>query len=305
VSDLRPSAPATRPATARPRSDVPPEVEPPSDAEIAAIARHLASQAAHDGAEIRDDEALGVLLAYRTETGPEHNYAARPTWSAEEWVERLGSLRAAMLASGKWPSLLLASDLDAPAGAAPTDAIMRVEGWAPVMSERVLWVGHASIVPHLDPSLRIEAVQPHLPGSIADHEALERLAFGIAAERAEDRRGRLADALRSGRLRAFIVRVEGQPAAVARLSQGDGVAGLTGIGVHPDLRRRGLGTLTTIVATRAGLALGNRIVWLSVREDDAAAASLYATVGFRPAFGWTRWLAVDRPSAEGGSTPVA
>jgi GNAT superfamily N-acetyltransferase len=206
-----------------------------------------------------------------------------------------------MLASGKWPSLLLAPDLDAPAGAEPTEAILRMEGWAPVMSEAVLWVGHASVVPHLDPSLRIEAVQSHVPGSIADHEALERLAFGIPAERADDRRGRLEDALRSGRLRAFIVRVDGQPAAVARLSQGDRVAGLTGIGVHPDLRRRGLGTLTTIVATRAGLALGNRLVWLSVREGDEAAGSLYAKVGFRPAFGWTRWLAVDPPGAEGGS----
>jgi predicted GNAT family acetyltransferase len=140
--------------------------------------------------------------------------------------------------------------------------------------------------------MRIEAVQPH---SVSDHEALERLAFGIGRDRADERRRRLAEALASGRLRAFVVRVDGTPVAVARLSTGEGVAGLTGIGVHPDWRRRGYGTLVTIVAARAGLATGNRIVWLSVREGDEAAASLYARLGFRPTFGWTRWLAVDPP----------
>jgi ribosomal protein S18 acetylase RimI-like enzyme len=296
VSDLRPASPATRPATARPRSDAPPEVEPPSPEEVARIARHLASQAEHDGAEVRDDAQLGVLLSYRAATGPEHNYAARPCWGGDEWADRLALVRAHMLASGKWPSILLSPELDQPAGRASTEAILRLGGWAPVMSERTLWVGHASVVPHLDPSLRIEAVQPHVPASIADHEALERLAFGIAPERAADRRDRLAEALASGRLRAWIVRVDGEPVAVARLSQGDGVAGLTGIAVHPDRRRRGLGTLTTIVATRAGLALGNRIVWLSVRDGDEVASNLYAKLGFRPVFGWTRWLAVDPPA---------
>jgi ribosomal protein S18 acetylase RimI-like enzyme len=297
VSDLRPATPATRPATARPRSDVPPEVAPPTTDEIDRIARHLASQAVHDGADVRDDEELGVLLSYRAATGPEHNYAARPRWTAADWPARLATVRAHMLESGKWPSLLLSTELDYAADVGPTEAILRAGGWASVMSEDALWVGHASIVPHLDPSLRIEAVQAHDPDSIAEHEALERLAFGIAPERAEDRRARLAEALASGRLRGFIVRVNGEPAAVARLSQGDGVAGLTGIGVHPDRRRRGLGTLTTVVATRAGLALGNRLVWLSVREGDEAAAGLYAKLGFRRAFGWTRWLAVDPPEA--------
>jgi ribosomal protein S18 acetylase RimI-like enzyme len=296
VRDLRPASPAKRPATARARTDAPPEVDPPSPEEITRIARHLASQSEHDGAEVRDDDELAVMLSYRAATGPEHNYAARPCWSVEEWADRLALVRAHMLASGKWPSILLSPELDEPAGPGPTEAILRLGGWAPVMTERALWVGHASAVPHLDASLRIEAVQPHVPATIADHEALERLAFGITPERAADRRDRLAEALATGRLRAWVVRVDGEAVAVARLSQGDGVAGLTGIAVHPDRRRRGLGTLTTIVATRAGLALGNRLVWLSVRDDDAVATNLYAKLGFRPAFGWTRWLAVDPPS---------
>jgi ribosomal protein S18 acetylase RimI-like enzyme len=250
---------------------------------------------------VRDDEELGVLLSYRAATGPEHNYASRPRWSADEWGDRLANVRAHMLTSGKWPSILLSPELDFASDVGTTEEALRAGGWAAVMSEDALWVGHASIVPHLDPSLRIEAVQADQPDSIVDHETLERLAFGMAPERSEDRRARLAEALATGRLRAFIVRVDGQPAAVARLSQGDGVAGLTGIGVHPDRRRRGLGTLMTVVATRAGLALGNRLVWLSVRDGDEAAAGLYAKLGFRKAFRWTRWLAVDPPpSADHG-----
>jgi ribosomal protein S18 acetylase RimI-like enzyme len=291
VSDAQPTSPVTRPSTARPRSDAVPEVEPPSGDELARIARHVASQSLHDGAAIRDDEDLGVLISDRPRGGPEHAYAALPRWPAEAWPAGLARLRERMLADGAWPSLVL-SDLDEPAGIGSADAILRAAGWAPVLAERVLWVGHASVVPHLDPSMRIEAVQPR---SVADHEALERLAFGIGRDRAEERRRRLADALASGTLRAFVVRVDDEPVAVARLSIGDRVAGLTGIGVHPDWRRRGYGTLVTIVATRAGLATGNRIVWLSVREGDDAAANLYARLGFRPAFRWTRWLAVDPP----------
>ena len=172
MSDTRPATPATRPATARLRSDVPPEIAPPTADEIDRIARHLAGQAVHDGAEVRDDDELGVLLSYRAATGPEHNYAARPRWTADDWPARLSTLRAYMLESGKWPSLLLSSELDYVADVAHIEAILRAGGWAPVMSEDALWVGHASIVPHLDPSLRIEAVQAHQPDSIADHEAL-------------------------------------------------------------------------------------------------------------------------------------
>ena len=163
------------------------------------------------------------------------------------------------------------------------------------MTEQALWVGHASVVPHLDPSLRIEAVQPR---SLADHEALERLAFGIGQDRAEDRRRRLAEALASGGLRAFVVRVDGEPVAVARLSQGEGVAGLTGIGVHPARRRRGLGTLVTVVATRAGLATGqpHRLAVGARGRRGGRQPLREARVPTRPS-GWTRWLGRRRCAA--------
>jgi ribosomal protein S18 acetylase RimI-like enzyme len=284
--------PATRPATARPRSDAPPQVDPPSADEVDRVLRHLCSLPEHDGATIAEDEDLGVLISRLDGGGPEHVYAAMPRWAPDQWASLLPTLRRRMAALGAWPSLLLSFELDGAHAPAHMESVLRADGWTPVSTEQVLWVGHASVVPHLDRSLRVEAVQPR---TVSDHEALERLAFGLGAERAEERRGRLARALGTGRLRAWVVRVDGAPVAVARLAQGDGVAGLAGIGVHPAWRRRGFGTLVTTVATRAGLALGNRIVWLSVRDGDEAATSLYVKLGFRPLFSWTRWLATERP----------
>ena len=77
--------------------------------------------------------------------------------------------------------------------------------------------------------------------------------------------------------------LEDEPVAVARMSQGDGVAALQGIGVVEGRRGQGFGTLMTTIATRAGMALGNRIVWLSVSESNAVARHVYARLGFRPA----------------------
>jgi ribosomal protein S18 acetylase RimI-like enzyme len=165
---------------------------------------------------------------------------------------------------------------------------MSTVGWRRLLGETVLWVGHASVVPHLDPRLRFEAVQP---GSVEDHEALEREVFGVDPARAEARRGELRDALTGGGLRAFVVRLDGEPIAVARVSQGDGVAGIYALGVARAWRDHGYGTLLATIATRAGMATGNRIVWLSVEHGNPLSCHVYDKLGFPPAFGWSRSLA--------------
>ncbi len=190
-----------------------------------------------------------------------------------------------MRVDGSWPSLLLADRLDRPPGLVE---VMPSLGWRRLLGETVLWVGHASVVPHLDPRLRFEAVQPR---SVDDHEALERQIFGVDPARAEARRRELADALTAGRLRAFVVRLDDEPIAVARLSQGEGVAGIYALGVAHGWRDRGYGTLMTTIATRAGMATGNRVVWLSVEDGNTRARHVYEKLGFQPAFGWARWLA--------------
>jgi ribosomal protein S18 acetylase RimI-like enzyme len=157
----------------------------------------------------------------------------------------------------------------------------------PMERETILWSRRAAVVPHLDPWLRVEAVTTR---TVPVHEELERQVFELAETTAEDRQARLAAAIATGRLRAFVVRQHGEPVAVARLTARDGVAAVYGVGVADAHRGAGLGRLITTIATRAGLAMGNRLVWLSVDQTNVTASGLYASLGFRAAFSWTRLL---------------
>jgi ribosomal protein S18 acetylase RimI-like enzyme len=207
-----------------------------------------------------------------------------PRWPADGWQRQLTGLVEVFQGWRAWPSLLVADRLYRPIGLG--DALASV-GWSAVVRETVMWVGRASVVPHLDPSMRIEAVQP---ATVADHELLERRVFGLPGTQAASRRKATAGALQAGGLRAYVVRVDDEPVAVARLSQGDGVAGIYGVGVADGWRNRGYGTLITTIATRAGLAMGNRLVWLSVDPGNEPALHVYRKLGFQPAFNWTRWM---------------
>ena len=284
MSELRPAVRAVRPASARPRPAAPPEARPPTAEDLERVERHLVTLPAHEGAVVTDDADLGALLVRRPRAGVGHQYAALPRWRAADWSVPLARLRDRMRADGAWPALVLTDR----AGRQPArEGQLRAAGWLPVSRERVMWANRPAVVPHLEPGLRIEAVQP---GSAHVHEELERRIFGLPPESAAVRRAALASALDGGVLRAYVVRAGDEPVAVARLAQGDGVAALVGVGVVPERRRKGFGRLITIVATRAGLAGGNPLVWLSAAEGDDRAAGLYASVGFAPAFGWTRWL---------------
>lgn len=289
MSELRPTSPVRRPETARPRAEAVPQVEPPSTAELEAIQRQLVTLPQLEGATLTPDPGLGVVLVRGPGSGPDVTYSAMPRWDAAAWPKALDAVVERMRTDGSWPSLLLCDRLDRPHGLGPE---LQRRGWAEVASETVMWVGHASVVPHLDPLLRIEAVQPR---SVATHEALERELFGIGPDQAERRSAGLRRSLEAGTQRAWIVWLGDEPVAVARLAQAEGAAGLQGIGVVEGRRRQGYGTLITTIATRACMAIGNRIVWLSVRDDDRAAVSVYSRLGFQPAFRWRRWLLPDDP----------
>ena len=143
-----------------------------------------------EGGSLEEDEALGVTLVRGPGREPDTSYAAMPRWSVADWQPRLEAVLERMRAEGAWPSLLWCAPLDRPIG---LDRELPRLGWAAVAGETILWVGHASVVPHLDPRLRIEAVQP---STLSTHAALESRIFGIGPPRVERRRDALAAAWR-------------------------------------------------------------------------------------------------------------
>jgi ribosomal protein S18 acetylase RimI-like enzyme len=184
-----------------------------------------------------------------------------------------------------WPSVVVAEGLTTPADAARR---LSEAGWLPVFTDRNMYTRHPAVVPHLDPELRVEAVTP---ATALDSVRLETGAFGLMPEALGESAEQLAESVAAGTTRGFLLRLRGEVVATVRLVPGPMVAGLHAVGVDPQHRRRGYGRMLTAIATRAGLATGHRLVWLSVLEENTAAVELYRSLGFEPTFRWTRWLA--------------
>ena len=79
---------------------------------------------------------------------------------------------------------------------------------------------------------------------------------------------------------AYVVRVDGEAAAVAKLTTLDGASYLSSIGTRPRFRGRGLGRVVTAVATADAVAAGARWVYLGVWEGNEPASRLYRGLGF-------------------------
>jgi predicted GNAT family acetyltransferase len=69
------------------------------------------------------------------------------------------------------------------------------------------------------------------------------------------------------------------PLAAGSCQAVDAVAEITGVGVLPADRRRGLGAAVTALLAQDALARGVETVFLSA--SDAAVARIYASIGFR------------------------
>lgn len=83
-------------------------------------------------------------------------------------------------------------------------------------------------------------------------------------------------------LHVCLVRVDGEPAAVAKRATFDGATYLSSIGTRPAFRGRGLGALVTAAAARDGLADGSRWSYLGVFSGNAGARRMYERLGFAP-----------------------
>ena len=259
----------------------------PDAAEQAAIEDQLVALWVHAGATLTADPALGADLVAWPGRGLAFNHAARPRWTEATWAAQADAVAARLRGLGEVPAILLVDEL-----ATPPDLALRLQGrgWLEIGHERILWTRRAAAVPHLAPSLRLEAVTP---ATAAAYEATERAIFGLAPVEAADRVRSLQAGLEGGRVRAYLARLDRAPVATARLIRSDGLAALQGVGVVAARRRQGYGTLMTTVATRAGLAGGARLVWLSVEADNAAAEALYAGLDYRPVLTWRRLIAPE------------
>lgn len=278
-----------RPATARPRQDIEEAaIAPPTPEELDAIERQHATLPELSSGQVINDAALGVVWVRFAHRVPALSFAKCVRWPGDEFDSRLATVEERMRAEGDWPAISVADGVSR-----PEDLASRLAGagWIRVDAERIMFARHAPVVPHLDPGLRIEAVTS---ATAMECVRLEVANFGVPETEIGERAERLVVAAATGAVRGFIVRLLREPVASARLVPGNGIAALTAINVVASQRRRGYGRLVTAVATRAGLATGHKLVWLSVDEANTAAAELYRSLGYEPTFGWSRWVAPDR-----------
>jgi len=81
---------------------------------------------------------------------------------------------------------------------------------------------------------------------------------------------------------AYLARVDGEPAAVAKRTTLDGVSYLSSIGTRPAFRGRGLARLVSAAAAADGVASGSALTYLGVFAENEPALRLYRGLGFEP-----------------------
>jgi ribosomal protein S18 acetylase RimI-like enzyme len=105
-------------------------------------------------------------------------------------------------------------------------------------------------------------------------------AFGVEAERRSGVEAETAASLANPAFMHYLVRVDGQPAAVARRATFEGASYLSSIGTASWARGRGLGELVTLAATADAVASGSQWTYLGVFADNEPAIRLYRRAGF-------------------------
>ena len=105
-------------------------------------------------------------------------------------------------------------------------------------------------------------------------------AFDVIPEREPAVRGEILASLGHGWFTHYLVRLDGQPAAVARRATFDNLSYLSSIGTASWARSRGFGRIVTTVAAQDALAAGSEWIYLGVYTENEAAIRLYARLGF-------------------------
>lgn len=107
-----------------------------------------------------------------------------------------------------------------------------------------------------------------------------RDAFDVGSHREPGIREETIASLRHRSFTHYLVRLDGQPAAVARRATFDNISYLSSIGTATWARGRGLGRLVTDLALRDALLAGSEWTHLGVYADNEPAIRLYRSLGF-------------------------
>ncbi|MSO42227.1 MAG: GNAT family N-acetyltransferase [Solirubrobacterales bacterium] len=136
--------------------------------------------------------------------------------------------------------------------------------------------------PPPEPGAGVEAVElPHARIAEARRAVMDDEWWGGGDEVARDmlERDRLLD--RAGGGRWFGAAHDGRVASYCVLYGADGVGQVESIGTAPDARRRGLARAAVGAATRASVARGDELTFITAEEGDWP-KDFYARLGFRP-----------------------
>lgn len=215
------------------------------------------------------------LAGWRLRTGPtatrRENSVQAMTFGGEPALDdAIDAVEALYAAVGGFPCFQL-TGLSAPSGldAALAERGYRAEGWSSVL-------------------VRALDVVPEEPAGVV----LEGRATAFAMQAVADPRWpaaeRAARAALFGRIRrplAFAVRtVGGEPVAGGLCVVDGGLAGIAAMRTATATRRQGYGLAVLDRLLVWASRMGARTAWLQVEADNAPAAALYRSAGFRPLY---------------------
>lgn len=137
----------------------------------------------------------------------------------------------------------------------------------------------------LPPGVTVERLGD-LHGSPADERSREIVAvladaFGIISERQAAVQAETSASLGHGWFTHYLVRYDGEPAAVARRAGFDNLSYLSSIGTAGWARGRGYGRIATAAAARDAVVAKSEWTYLGVFADNAPAIRLYEGIGFQ------------------------
>jgi len=220
----------------------------------------------------RADE-YGPLVLF-VPTGPGWPYYARPRRGPRPRITA-ADIRAVR---ARQRELIIPESFEWIEPSAPDMAAAAAEAGLEVQTHPLMMLSARPAAPALPAGIAVRAVAFGHPGT-ATGEAGPAERDKIAADHDGGTIEMLRERLRSGQSVLAAAFGPDGPLAAGSCQAVDGVAEITGVGVLPSSRRRGLGAAITALLARDALDRDVQTVFLSASDD--AVARVYARIGFR------------------------